>query len=631
MSADNVNLLTHSAFDAISLILAAAINTVLPDCKVYIEHAYGLDESPNFIGVRFSLYKKEISDISLTLCSKVQLTNENIIQLDETIASLIADKLPFIVDNVSKEEAREAFLCAGNPSTAALIMNMETSEVSICRFGSAVSLLSNSLSLPSSTEFIETILGNFTIESIPGSSSYCLHRTSSPIKPGEYQKVDESLIRVFESRFNSSTHSIGEVNNLITKGQQADVANAGKNTHIEQLEFIAKSILEKKTRVVFVGGPSSSGKTTFANRLCETISKLDSTTKTLCISVDNYYKSRSDPSHPRDRDGMLDFENLGALRLELLIENIKKLIHSKCIKGPQFDFKSGHPMEEVEEQYIGLNGVVVVEGIHGLNPEMDKEILNACKDDDSDSNLVARIFIAPLSTPRLTEINLMSHCTSRLIRRILRDFNHRGYSAEETIKRWDAVRRGEEAFIMPFVHRADFVFDSSHPAEIGIMAIKTKKLLIDFLVLSEEQLNELELQEKIEIQAQAAANETENSGLPRQQGKKISLANEMELNRLDEKKRTSMNQPQVMIKEEETEEIESSPRSNVSAVRGQVEIARQLLMLLSFSEKFEASFVEDESLLREFIGDRSRDNEGWEIHDTNHGCFEKRNLHWLCC
>ncbi len=252
--------------------------------------------------------------------------------------------------------------------------------------------------------------------------------------------------------------TVTDLNDSIARGETGDLILISEALQEKKIGLIADMIKnnDKEVGVVLIAGPSSSGKTTFAKRLSIQLRANGFTPH--AISLDNYFVDRE--YTPRDEDGKYDFESLAALDINLFNENINDLLAGKEVDMPEFNFKKG------QREYVGnimkLNkdDILVIEGIHGLNPELSKNI------DDSKK---FKIYVSALTQTNLDDHNRIPTTDNRLLRRIVRDYNFRGYSASKTIDMWPSVRRGEEKNIFPYQEEADIMFNSAMVYEISVL------------------------------------------------------------------------------------------------------------------------------------------------------------------
>lgn len=251
--------------------------------------------------------------------------------------------------------------------------------------------------------------------------------------------------------------SIASLNEAIEKDRIQEVILVSEALHDQKFVQVAKDIAEgeNKVRVVLIAGPSSSGKTTFSKRL--SIEMLALGISPVPIEMDDFFVDRT--QSPKDKDGNYDFESIYNLNLPLLDDCVKKLITGQEVQLPKYDFLDGKskPGKVVK---LAKDQMIILEGIHGLNPELLKEI---------DPNLKYKVFVSPLTQLNVDRYNRVSTVDTRLIRRIVRDYRDRGYSAQETIARWNSVRAGEERNIFPFQGMADEFCNTSLVYELSAL------------------------------------------------------------------------------------------------------------------------------------------------------------------
>ena len=254
--------------------------------------------------------------------------------------------------------------------------------------------------------------------------------------------------------------SIGDVpqlNQVIRDGFSRDIVNAFETNQEWTIGFIASRIQKKEgVKAVMVAGPSSSGKTTFSKRLSLHLLVLGY--KPFPISLDDYFVDRE--KTPLDADGERDYESIEALNVALFQENMNDLIAGREIELPKYDFKSGKSVMSGRKLKLTPGMVLVIEGIHGLNPLLTESL---------PQESLFRIYASSLNRFYIDEEKYVPRSDHRLIRRIIRDAKYRGASAKDTIARWASVRRGEEKWIIPFRDRADIEFGSTQLYELSIL------------------------------------------------------------------------------------------------------------------------------------------------------------------
>ena len=258
-------------------------------------------------------------------------------------------------------------------------------------------------------------------------------------------------------------HRLLDINNLyklntkVQKGEAKHIVLLDEALHEKKISQIADKIAKnRKNKVILIAGPSSSGKTTFAQRLGLQL-ELNGL-KPVTISVDNYFVEREDT--PKDKNGDYDFEDINAIDMELFNDQILRLLKGEEVETPTFNFHTGHKEYRGDKLKLNKNEVLVIEGIHCLNNKLTRNIPKENK---------FKIYISALTVLNIDYFNRISTTDSRLIRRIVRDNQFRGYSALHTIKMWPSVNRGEEKNIFPYQEEADVMFNTSLVYEISVL------------------------------------------------------------------------------------------------------------------------------------------------------------------
>ncbi len=259
--------------------------------------------------------------------------------------------------------------------------------------------------------------------------------------------------------------SVGALNDAIEEGRINEVILVSEALHAQQISRIASDIYNRKdeVRVILIAGPTSSGKTTFSKRL--TIQLLTEGISPFAIEMDNYFVDREDT--PRDEEGKLDFEALDAVNRSLLNDHIKRLTAGERVQLRRYDFRQGKnlPGEEVQ---LEPGQMIILEGIHGLNPKLLEDI---------PTEQTFRIYVSCLTQLNLDRHNRISTTDTRELRRILRDARERGYTAQQTISHWEMVRRGEKRHIFPYQENADIMFNSALAYELTALKPLVEPLL----------------------------------------------------------------------------------------------------------------------------------------------------------
>ena len=259
---------------------------------------------------------------------------------------------------------------------------------------------------------------------------------------------------------------VGALNERVLNGKIIELINLSEAFQEKKFADIAKQIFDRRgsVKIVFIAGPSSSGKTSSSKRLALQCRNLGLNPKV--IELDNYFVEREQT--PRDENGEYDFECLGAMDLKLLGEQLNALLEGKEVEIPRFDFKEGRKLFEGKMMHLQDKDILIMEGIHALNPAMIPDV---------DSSKVFRVYVSALTSLSLDENNNISTSDNRMLRRMIRDNRTRGIIPEETITRWASVRRGENRNIFPFQENADAVLNSAHIFELPIVKYYAEPLL----------------------------------------------------------------------------------------------------------------------------------------------------------
>jgi uridine kinase len=262
-----------------------------------------------------------------------------------------------------------------------------------------------------------------------------------------------------------NAHDIGLVNEQVLAGHGGELIKIAEALHEKKIAQFAEQIkLRENVKLVLVSGPSSSGKTTFSKRLA--IQLKVAGLSPIQISLDNYFVDRD--KTPLDENGEYDFESIDALDLECFNQNIIDLNAGKTVEIPQFSFETGTRFYNGSKLTAHQGTIIIVEGIHALNPRLSEKI---------DDSVKFRIYVSALTQIGIDGHNRIPTTDNRLLRRIIRDFKYRGYSALDTLKRWSSVRRGEEKNIFPFQENADVMFNSALLYELGVIKKHAEPLL----------------------------------------------------------------------------------------------------------------------------------------------------------
>ena len=283
---------------------------------------------------------------------------------------------------------------------------------------------------------------------------------SQPATPSSQEKMFNAFTEY--SNFNRiiGIKNVGELNSATLRGKTSDLINVAEALHEKKIgrisDDIASRYKEGGARIVLIAGPSSSGKTTTTKRLA--IQLMTNLLVPKLISLDDYFVNRVDT--PLDEDGEYDYESLYALDLEQFNKDLNALLNGEEVALPTYNFERGCREYKGNTLKLDENSILLIEGIHGLNPDLTSHI---------DEKMKYKLYVSALTTLSIDDHNWVPTTDNRLLRRIIRDAKYRGVSAESTIKRWPSVRRGEEKWIFPYQENADAMFNSSLLFELGVI------------------------------------------------------------------------------------------------------------------------------------------------------------------
>lgn len=291
---------------------------------------------------------------------------------------------------------------------------------------------------------------------------------SNPDELGEMTRQDK-MFDIFKEHHRwqeiLGIRTVGDFNQAIDAGHATDIINISEALQEKKLAKIAEEIASREgVKLVLLAGPSSSGKTTSCKRL--SIQLAVNGLKPLQISLDDYFVDRD--KTPKDENGEYDFESIYALNLDLLNEQFNALFRGEEVELPKYDFPSGKSVKSGKKLKLEPNNVLVVEGIHALNPELTAHV---------PEEQIFRVYASALTTILLDNHNYIPTTDNRLLRRIIRDYKYRGVSAQETIRRWPSVRAGENRWIFPFQENADAMLNTAMLYELSVLKMQAEPLL----------------------------------------------------------------------------------------------------------------------------------------------------------
>ena len=417
-----------------------------------------------------ALYPEKVFKINHSLPSGLyckfrgeHIADESILKLREEMRRLVAEDLPFTHQKMLTTEAEELFRAQQQPLKAGLLH-------SLGRYFCTVYFLDGVADnfygpLVPSTRYLKVF------DLMPFHHGFCLQYPSSEdinrtIPRQKQIKLTTTLKEYGYWCKNTGVVGVGALNQRLLEGKAVELINLCEARQEREYAALADKIYAARDRVkiVFLAGPSSSGKTSSSLRVAQQCKVLGLNPKV--IELDNYFVSRE--RTPKDEFGHYDFEALEAMDLELLGEHLNTLLAGGEVELPHYDFVKGEPFFEGKMMHLEENDILVMEGIHALDPAMVPSV---------DQSRIYRVYASALTSLKLDENCCISTTDNRLLRRMVRDNRVRGISPAETILRWPSVRRGEEKYIFPFQENADAQFNSALLYELPMLRYYAEPLL----------------------------------------------------------------------------------------------------------------------------------------------------------
>lgn len=394
------------------------------------------------------------------------LTVEDIKAIEERMRAIVEADMRIHRVQCPIEEAIDLFRQHGKESKAQLLEEQGSLYAYYYRLGDTIDYFYSCLL--GSTGMLKV----FALESLEGG---ILLRTPSMKDPSTLSpaKAEPQLLAVIRE-YARWTHilgvrTVGEFNAAVRQGRATELINVSEALQEKKLSRMADEIVERGARIVLIAGPSSSGKTTTSKRLSILLMACGLHPHT--ISTDDYFVNRVDT--PKDANGEYDFECIGAVDTVFFQQQMSELLAGKEVELPRYDFMIGERVFEGNRLQIGKDDIIILEGNHALNPLFSQQIAEKDK---------YRIYVSACTTIPLDDHNYIPTVDIRLLRRILRDYKYRGFSAQQTIKRCPSVSAGEDKWITPFCENADATFNSALLFELGVMRNELTPIL--------EQVNE---------------------------------------------------------------------------------------------------------------------------------------------
>jgi len=436
---DKIELIDIASIDGIRVyrntlkyILVKAIDELYEDCSVKISYSMNKGGYCELIGKKIS--------------------NNDINKIRKKMQQIIEQKIPIVKKQFDKKAAKQILQKDNRVARIKMLDMIKGDKVTLYDLNGSFDYFYGILAPDTSYTDI------FDVKKFEEGFLLLFPNRFEPTKLPEF-KSQKSLLKIFEEYKEWGNilgiDNISDINEVVKKKNITDLILVAEALQEKKIAYIADNIKSLKKKFVFIAGPSSSGKTTFAKRLL--LQLRANGLKGTVISLDNYYKGAG--KIPYDKSGKLDYEALEAIDLQLLDKNLKQLINKKETNIPIYEFKTesviGYKNIKIDD-----NSLVIFEGIHGLNPKLYKNI---------NDQLIHKIYISALTSINVDDHNRLPATDTRLIRRIVRDYNYRDATATKTIKMWSSVRKGEDKSIFPFQDSADDAFNSSLIYEHGVL------------------------------------------------------------------------------------------------------------------------------------------------------------------
>ncbi len=390
------------------------------------------------------------------------VVDEDVNILRRRMQEIIDSKMPIRRFTVPTEEAIALFQEKGDVEKVKLLRTSGSIYTTYYKIGEYVDYYYGTLLTNTSQLYL------FGLEKYYDGMLLRIPSVCNPDELGEMTRQDK-MFDIFKEHHRwqeiLGIRTVGDFNQAIDAGHATDIINISEALQEKKLAKIAEEIASREgVKLVLLAGPSSSGKTTSCKRL--SIQLAVNGLKPLQISLDDYFVDRD--KTPKDENGEFDFESIYALNLDLLNEQFNALFRGEEVELPKYDFPSGKSVKSGKKLKLEPNNVLVVEGIHALNPELTAHV---------PEEQIFRVYASALTTILLDNHNYIPTTDNRLLRRIIRDYKYRGVSAQETIRRWPSVRAGENKWIFPFQENADAMLNTAMLYELSVLKMQAEPLL----------------------------------------------------------------------------------------------------------------------------------------------------------
>ena len=429
---------------SLRFVFLLAVRQLYPGHRVRLEHSLG-------------------NGVYAVVTGDTPLTPQMVQQIEARMREIVAADLPFEKHPMTKEQAIAHFEETGQYDKVELLRYRPYEYFQLYSLGGMMEYFYGVMA--PSTGCLDVFSMRFHLPGVV----LQLPDPSDPARVAAFYDVPK-LMKTFaqSAKWNEilDCRNAADLNRMVEKRQLREFIRVNEALHEKSISAIADQFKASGARLILIAGPSSSGKTTFSHRLSIALKVLG--LRPMAISLDDYYIDRE--RIPYDENGEQDLERLDTLDVDLFNEHLVRILQGETVETPTFDFKTGRRAEKTHLVHADADQPIIIEGIHGLNDELTREV---------ERSLKFKIYISALTTLNLDDHNRIRTTDARLLRRMVRDYQFRGTTPETTMSMWPSVRRGEEKYIFPFQEEADVMFNSSLAYEMAIMKKYVYPMLID--------------------------------------------------------------------------------------------------------------------------------------------------------
>ena len=429
----------------LQFIFIAAVRRLFPSARVCVRYTLG-------------------PGLYITIEKENGLNEQDVLKLESEMRNIVRAAIPLERKRLDIKEAISFYEQDGQLDKAKLLKWRKFSYFDVYTIGSYMDYFYGEMA--PSTDYADVFRLKYLEE---GAVLLLMPRSDEPDVPSDYEPLPKLAVVFRQSNdWGELMHcsTVGELNTLVSSGRIRELVRVNEALHEKSYANIADKIVERRAKAVLVAGPSSSGKTTSANRLATQLRVLAQ--DPIMLSLDNYYLDRD--AIPTDEHGEKDLENINTLDIPRFNSDLARLLRGEEAEVPVFDFLKGKRAPEGIVLKLHADQPLIIEGIHGLNPMLISK--------DIDVDKLFRVYVSALTTLNLDDHNRIRTTDARLLRRLVRDYETRGASMERTLSMWPSVRRGEETWIFPYQEQADALMNTTLVYEIAVLKKYVYPLLL---------------------------------------------------------------------------------------------------------------------------------------------------------